>query len=43
MLAMLWTAFILDGKRTYAQVPVKLKEQVKECLIVAGCEDLITE
>ena len=43
MLAMLWASFIISGKRTYDQVPVKLKEQVKECLEVAGCEDLITE
>ena len=43
MMAMLWTQQILLGKKTYAQVPVKLKEQVKELLIDSGAEDLIIE
>ena len=43
MMAMLWAQQIMLGKKTYAQVPIKLKEQVKEILIDSGCEDLITE
>ena len=43
MLAMLWANQIILGKKTYKQVPAKLKEQVREILIDAGCEDLIEE
>ena len=43
MLAMLWTQRIINGKKTYGQVPRLLKEQVKELLIESGCEDLITD
>ena len=43
MVARLWVKNIIDGKKTYDQVPSKLKEQVKELLIEAGREDLITE
>lgn len=43
MLAMLWANQIILGKKTFAQVPVKLKDQVREILIDAGCEDLIIE
>lgn len=43
MMAMLWAQQIMLGKKTYAQVPRLLKEQVKEILIDSGCEDLVTE
>lgn len=43
MLAMLWAIQIINGKKTFSQVPAKLKEQVREILIEAGCEDLIDE
>lgn len=43
MMAMLWCQQIILGKKTYAQVPVKLKEQVAELLRDSGCEDLIVE
>jgi len=43
MLAMLWANQIILGKKTFSQVPAKLKEQVRETLIDAGCEDLIDE
>ena len=43
MMAMLWCQQISLGKKTYAQVPVKLKEQVAELLRDSGCEDLIVE
>lgn len=43
MMAMLYVTQILAGKKTYAQVPPKLKGQVRDLLIDCGCEDLITE
>ena len=43
MMAMLWAQQIMYGKKTYAQVPRLLKEQVKEILIDSGCEHLVTE
>lgn len=43
MMAMLWSQQIILGKKTYAQVPRLLKEQVKEILIDSGCEELVTE
>ena len=43
MMAMLWCQQIVLGKKTFAQVPAKLKEQVRELLIDSGCEDLIIE
>ena len=43
MMAMLWVNQIMLGKKTYAQVPRLLKEQVKELLIDAGMEELVTE
>ena len=43
MMAMLWAQQIMLGKKTYAQVPRLLKEQVKELLIDSGCEDMVTE
>jgi len=43
MLAMLWANQIILGKKTFKQVPAKLKNAVREILIDAGCEDLIEE
>lgn len=43
MLAFLWANQIILGKKTFAQVPAKLKAKVREILIDAGCEDLIEE
>ena len=43
MMAMLWAQQIMLEKKTYAQVPKMLKEQVKEILIDSGCEHLVTE
>lgn len=43
MMAMLWCQQIILGKKTLAQVPAKLKEQVKELLIDSGCEELAEE
>lgn len=43
MIAMLWANQIILGKKTFNQVPAKLKEQVRELLVDAGCEELIEE
>lgn len=43
MMAMLWAQQIMLGKKTFAEVPVKLKSKVRELLIDSGCEDLVTE
>ena len=43
MMAMLWAQQIMLGKKTFAQVPKLLKEQVREILIDSGMEDLIIE
>ena len=43
MMAMFFAQRVILGKTTFAQVPAKLKEQVREILIDAGCEDLIEE
>ena len=42
-MAMLWVTRILAGKKTYKQVPARLKPQVKEILIDADLEFLIEE
>lgn len=43
MMAMLWAQQIMLGKKTYVQVPAKLREQVKEILMDSGYEELATE
>lgn len=43
MMAMLWAQQIMLGKKSYAQVPRLLKEQVKELLIDSGYEELAAE
>ena len=43
MIAMLWANQIILGKKTYKQVPKLLKAQVKEILIDAGMEELVTD
>ena len=43
MMAMIWAQQIMLGKKTYAQVPRLLKENVGEILIDSGCEELATE
>lgn len=43
MLAMLWAQKIINEKKTYAEVPRLLKEQVKEVLVESGMEHLVTE
>ena len=40
MMAMLWAQQIMLGKKTFAQVPAKLREQVRELLVVSGVGEL---
>lgn len=42
-MAMIYADLIRKGKKTYAQVPDKIKEQVKQILIEQGCEELAKE
>lgn len=41
-MAVIYATLIVKGKKTYAQVPDKIKPQVKQILIDLECEDLIT-
>jgi hypothetical protein len=43
MIAMLWAQQIMLEKKTYAQVPRRLKDKVKEILIDSGMEELVTD
>ena len=43
MMAMLWAQKIILGKKTYAQVPRLLKDEVKEILIESGMKELIID
>ncbi len=40
MMAMLWAQQIILGKKTFAQVPGKLKESVRELLVDSGLPEL---
>lgn len=40
MMAMLWAQKIMLGKKTFAQVPRLLREQVREILVESGYESL---
>ena len=43
MIAMFWAQRILLGKKTFSDVPVKLKDKVRELLIESDMEELATE
>lgn len=40
MMAMLWAQQIMLGKKTFAQVPAKLREQVRELLVDSSVGEL---
>ena len=42
-MAAIYATLIVKGKKTYAQVPEKIKPQVRQVLIDLECEDLIVE
>lgn len=43
IMAMVYASLIIKGKKTFAQVPATIKEQVKQILIDCECEHLVTE
>ena len=43
MMAMLWAQQIMLVKKTFAQVPAKLKEKVRELLVDSDMEELCNE
>ncbi len=42
-MAVIYATLIIKGKKTFAQVPVKIQEQVRQVLIDLECEELIGE
>lgn len=42
-MAVVYATLIVKGKKSFADVPDRIKEQVKEVLIDLDCSDLITE
>lgn len=42
-MAVIYVALIIKGKKTFAQVPERLKEQVRQLLIDLELEELIEE
>lgn len=42
-MAVIYATLIVKGKKTFAQVPDKIKDQVRQVLIDLECEDLIIE
>lgn len=39
-MAIIYATLIVKGKKTFAEVPDKIKEQVKQVLIDLECEEL---
>lgn len=42
-MAVIYATLIVKGKKNFADVPARIKEQVKEVLIDLDCADLATE
>lgn len=42
-MAVIYATLIVKGKKTFADVPERIKEQVRQVLIDLECEHLITE
>lgn len=42
-MAMIYVSLIVKGKKTYSQVPTKLKQEVKQILIDIDCANLVEE
>lgn len=42
-IAIIYATLIVKGKKTFVQVPDKIKDQVRQVLIDLECEDLIKE
>lgn len=42
-MAIIYATLIIKGKKNFADVPARIKEQVKQVLIDLECEELATE
>lgn len=42
-MAVVYATLIIKGKKTYAEVPAKIKEKVKEVLTDLDCPELAAE
>lgn len=42
-MAVIYATLIVKGRKTFRQVPDKIKDQVRQVLIDLECEELITE
>lgn len=42
-MAVVYATLIIKGKKNYADVPDRIKEQVKQVLVDLECGDLVTE
>ena len=42
-MAVIYATLIIKGKKTFAQVPIKIQEQVRQVLFDLECEELIEE
>lgn len=42
-MAVIYATLIVKGKKNFADVPARIKEQVKEVLVDLDCADLATE
>ena len=42
-MAVIYATLIVTGRKTFGQVPDKIKDQVRQVLVDLECEELITE
>ena len=42
-MAVIYATLIVKGRKTFGQVPDKIKDQVRQVLVDLECEELITE
>ena len=42
-MAAIYATLIVKGRKTFGQVPDKIKDQVRQVLVDLECEELITE
>ena len=42
-MAIIYATLIVKGRKTFRQVPDKVKDQVRQVLVDLECEELITE
>ena len=42
-MAVIYATLIVKGRKTFSQVPDKIKDQVRQVLVDLECEELITE